>query len=570
MRFKSIASGFTRFGWGLLPASCLLLSVGLGGCGDNQSGLSEPAPVGGPALMRRLTESQYRATINDVFGPGISIPARFERGLRVEGLLAIGTSESGMSAFSVEQYDAAALSIADTVLGAEHRDRFLNCATASEGAFDAQCTTQFVQQYGMQLWRRPLTDPEVSSLVNAAHQGFIQLGDYYEGLKYALVGLLVAPDFLLRIERTQAPPEGSGPGQLDAFSRAARLSFFLTNASPDKELLRAAAAGELDTPEGLASQVDRLIASSRFTRAVRAFFEDMLQFDLFADLAKDPVIYPAFNSTLAADAQEQTLRTITDLLIEQNGDYRDLFTTRNAHLTRALGIAYRVPVPTRKGWEVSEFSADSNRAGIQTHIAFLALHSHPGRSSPSLRGKAIREVFLCQEVPPPPPEVNFSVVQDPSDANLPTARDRLELHRTEPSCAGCHRIMDPPGLALENFDGLGTFRTVENGAAIDASGSLDGIDFTNTNGLAQALHDHRETPRCLVEKMYRFAVGRDTVWDERPYMDYLTETFAVHSYSVPQLMRAIALSKNFFAIAPPTGETSHNLAGLSPANGATR
>ncbi|MBK6511553.1 MAG: DUF1592 domain-containing protein [Haliea sp.] len=553
----------------LTLAACALLPFGLAGCDKHGETHAEPEPVGGPTVLRRLTESQYRATVADIFGPDIPVPARFERGLRVDGLLAIGSSESGMSPFSIEQYDAAALSIATTVLGVDKRDTYLSCAPASTDTFAEDCARQFVQRYGLQLWRRPLADAEVNALVDAARRGHAQLGDFYAGLKYALVGMMVAPEFLLRIETTEADAQHPGLLQLDAFAKATRLSYFLTNSTPDQELLRAADAGELDTDAGLSRQVDRLIASPRFAGAVRAYFEDMLQFDLFNDLAKDPIIYPAFNSTLAADAQEQTLRTITELLIDQDGDYRNLFTTRDAWLTRALGIAYRVPVATRNGWEKAQFAGDSTRIGIQAHIAFLALHAHPGRSSPSLRGKAIREVFLCQEVPPPPPNVNFSVVQDPSSTNLPTARDRLEIHRTEPSCAGCHRIMDPLGLALENFDGLGTFRTVENAALIDASGALDGVEFSNAAGLAQALHSHPETPRCLVEKMYRFAVGRDTAWDERAYMDYLTEAFTVGGYRVPQLMRTIALSKNFFAIATPEeGGDGHQLANLATANGA--
>src|SRR5262249_25004892 len=149
---------------------------------------------------------------------------------------------------------------------------------------------------------------------------------------------------------------------------------------------------------------------------------------------------------VAADAQEQTLRTISDLLLNQHGDYRDLFTTRHTYLTRALGIVYRLPDPTRNGWEGNEFPTTSHRVGIQSHVAFLAMYSHPGRSSATLRGKALREVFLCQEVPDPPPNVNFAVVQDSSNTKMPTAKDRLLAHRTQPSCAGCHKIMDPPGL----------------------------------------------------------------------------------------------------------------------------
>ncbi len=520
------------------------------GCGDGRphESIVEPQPVGGPLLVRRLTESQYRATVADIFGPDIPVAARFERGIRAEGLQAIGTSESGMSPFGVEQYDAAAQSIADAVLSEGRRDQYMPCIPAAGVAFDAQCAALFFDRYGPRLLRRPMLTGEVDRYVNLAEQGNARLGSFYEGLKFALIGLMVSPEFLLRIENAAPTSENGGPRQLDAYSMATRLSYFLTNSTPDQALLEAAIAGDLATQEGLARQVDRLIASPGFEKAVRAFFEDMLEFELFDDLAKDPLIYPAFNSDVAADAREQMLLTISDHLIKQDGDYRDLFTTRNTYLTRDLGIVYRLPVATRKGWEPAVFPEGGGRQGIHTDIGFLALHSHPGRSSPTLRGKAVREVFLCQEVPDPPANVNFSVVQDPSSTNMPTARDRLDAHRTEPSCAGCHKIMDPLGLTLENFDGLGAYRTRENGAVIDASGSLDGTEFDTPQGLAQALHDHPETPRCLVEKMYRFAVGRDTVWDERAYMDYLIETFRTNGYRVPALMRTIALSKNFFVI----------------------
>ncbi len=529
------------------PVLALLLSVVsvLSGCGQ---GIPEPAAVGGAPLMRRLTESQYRATVADIFAADVPIAARFERGLREEGLMAIGTSEAGLSPYSIEQYDAAAHSVAAAVVSQEHRNAFIPCKPQQGAAFDASCAKTFIEQYGLLLFRRPLTQTEVSRFVNSARVAQERLSDFYSGLQYALAGMMVSPEFLLRIERAQPASDHTAGGELDAYSKAERLSYFLTNSTPDRELLRAAGAGDLDTRRGLRQQVERLIASPHFERAVRAFFEDMLEFDKFDDLAKDALVYPAFNSNVAADAKEQTLRTITHLLIDQHGDYRDLFTTRQTYLTRPLGIVYRVPVATRNGWQQSELPLTSHRPGIQSQIAFLALYAHPGRSSPTLRGKALREVFLCQEVPDPPPKVTFAGIGDTANGRIPTARDRLLAHRSEPACAGCHKIMDPLGLTLENFDGIGTYRVRENGATIDASGSLDGVAFQTPEGLAQALHDHPETPRCLVEKMYRFAAGRDTTMEERPYMDYLTESFAASGYRVPDLMRTIALSHNFFAV----------------------
>jgi len=536
----------------------------LSGCGDS---IREPEAVGGPAVMRRLTESQYRDTIASIFGADVAIPARFERGLRAEGLIAVGTSEAGMSPFSIEQYDAAALGVAAAIVSEKGRDKFVPCKPHTDMAFDAACAKRFVEVYGLRLFRRPLTSEESQRFVSMAQAGQQRLGDFYAGLEVTLAGMMVSAEFLLRIERTKPETDPSELRELDAWSKATRLSFFLTNAAPDAELLRAAGAGELDSKKGLRRHVDRLIGSPLFKPAVRAFFADMLQFDKFGDLAKDSVVYPAFSSTVAADAQEQTLRTITDLLIEQQGDYRDLFTTRQANLTRALGIVYRVPVPTRNGWEKSEFSVNRHRVGIQAHVAFLSLYSHPGRSSATLRGKAIREVFLCQEVPDPPPNVDFSAVQETANSKMPTARDRLEVHRTQPACAGCHKIMDPLGLTLENYDGLGTYRTVENETVIDASGSLDGIDFKTPEGLGQALHDHPETPRCLVERMYRYAVGRDTEMEERSYMDYLTHSFATHGFRVPELMRTIALSENFFAISAQGEKSEHEQVALRTGEG---
>jgi len=552
-RSRRAAAGFA-----VCAALCLPLFGGGSSLAQESAGPQrEPEEAGsGQPMIRRLTESQYRATVADIFGPDIPVVGRFERGLRADGLLAVGTGQAGISSFSFEQYDASAQGVAAAVVSEAHRSQLVPCRPRSETGFDADCAKQFVQHYGQALFRRPLSREETERYVRTARAAEQRMGNFYEGLRFALAGMMVAPDFLVRIEMAVPDPKRPGRLQLDPYSKAARLSYFLTNSTPDAELLRAAAAGELNTDEGLARQADRLIASPRFEGAVRAFFQDMLEFDTFDELAKDPVIYPTFNSTVAHDAQEQTLRTIVNLLVTQRGDYRDLFTTRNTYLTRALGTIYRLPVATRNGWEDAQYPAGSDRAGILSNVSFLALHSHPGRSSSTLRGKSIRQVILCQQVPDPPNNVDFSVVQDSSNTAMPTARIRLEAHRTSPACAGCHRLMDPLGLTLENFDGVGAFRASENGAPIDASGTLDGHEFQGAEGLGQAIHDNAQTPRCLVDRMYRSAAGRSILPPERPYVDYLNQVFQADGYRVPDLMRAIALSQSFYLVAAPErGET---------------
>lgn len=528
---------------------------------------AEPAVVvaGGPPLVRRLTESQYRATIADIFGADTPVVGRFERGLRSDGLIAVGTGAAGLSPFSLEQYDVNARAVAASVLSAERRDEFVPCEVSDPAVFDQDCAGRFIADYGLRLFRRPLAASEVDLFLSSAQGAQEQLGDFYSALEFALAGMLISPDFLLRIER--AVPDSTRPEgyRLDAWSSATRLSYFLTGSAPDEELLAAAAQGQLETEEGLQRQVDRLMMSPQFASAVREFFADMLYFDLFNDLAKDSVIYPAFNSEVAADSREQTLRTITSLLLDDKGDYRDLFTTRSAPLTRSLGMVYRMPVAVRNGWSMGEFPAASGRAGIQSQVSFLALHSHPGRSSPTLRGKAMREIFLCQNIPDPPADVDFTGIDDISNPAMPTARDRLVAHRTQPACQGCHILMDPLGLTLENFDGLGIFRTKENGAVIDVSGSLDGREFQAAAGLGQALHDHPQTPRCLVDKLYRSAVGRASTAPEKPFLDQLNQSFAATGYRFPELIRTLVTSPAFFAV---TGySTEQEMTDASAASG---
>jgi hypothetical protein len=216
-----------------------------------------------------------------------------------------------------------------------------------------------------------------------------------------------------------------------------------------------------------------MLDSPRIKSGVRAFFIDMLQFDLFDTLAKDAKIYPKWTVKAAQEAQEQTLRTIVDLLLTQRGDYRDLFTTRKTFLTPLLGSIYRVPVAQNVApWQPFIFPEGDPRAGIQSQASFVALHSHEGMSSPTLRGKALREVLLCEPIPAPPANVNFAVAQDTHNPDFKTMRDRLTAHRTDPTCAGCHKLMDPPGLALENFDSDAGYRIAENGQPLDTRGEL--------------------------------------------------------------------------------------------------
>ena len=307
-------------------------------------------------------------------------------------------------------------------------------------------------------------------------------------------------------------------------------------------MLKHAERGELQKPDGLAKAVDYMLNSPRLETGVRALFDDMLGFDDFAVLSKDPVIYPSFVGDAVQDAREQTLRTIVDHLVVRDLDYRDLFTTRHTFMSPSLATLYGVATPP--GWTPYEIPENNERIGLLTQIAFLASHAHPGRSSPTLRGKALRELLLCQIVPRPPPNVDFSLIEDPKSV-LRTQRERLEAHRSNPVCAGCHKITDPIGLALENFDGAGQFRETERGAPIDTSGNLDGKKYTDPKGLAQAVHDSPAVPACMVRRAYAYGTGGPVTPRDKPVLAYLNSQFAAEQYRLPALLRTIALSRSF-------------------------
>jgi hypothetical protein len=504
----------------------------------------EPRTGGGPIEIRRLTEAQYRQTIADIFGDDIKVAGRFEPDMRAEGLLAVGTAKVTITPSGFEQYDAMAQGIAEQVVDEKHRRRLVGCKP------DPSCAAAFLKASGLRLFRRPLSAEELQGAVAVSAKAAETLNDFYAGLAFGLADLLAAPEFLFRAENAEPDPDDPGRRRLDAWSMASRLSFLLWDAAPDPELLAAAGRGDLYDPGKRAAQVDRMLASPRLEKGVRAYFADMLAFDSFDSLAKDSVIYPKFSLKVANDAREQTLQTVTNFLIAGQGDYRDLFTSRKTFLTRNLGLIYRVPVEPRTGWEMHEFAADDPRGGLLTDIAFLTLHAHPGRSSATLRGKAIRELLLCEPVPMPPANVNFAIVQDTGNPKYRTARDRLTAHRTDAVCAGCHKIMDPVGLALENFDGAGQYRATENGAPIDASGELDGIPFKDAAGLGRAMHDNPATVACLVSDVYRYGTGRAIQPGEAEYLAWLKGRFATDGYKVPALLRTVALSDAFYRIAP--------------------
>lgn len=502
--------------------------------------------------MRRLSESEYRNSISDIFGKDIDIQGRFEPDRRVGGLLAASSAILSITPSGFESYSRMANAIAGQVVSEKNRSRLLPCAPVSARAADDACTSRVITQYGLQLFRRPLEADELTRRVSLAKDITGKTGDYYAGLRLSLASLLSSPDFLFRTERAVLEPDGKS-WTLDGYSRAARLSYLMWDTTPDAQLMQAAASGALMTKEGLAQQAERLMSSNRILTGMRAFYTDFLNLD--ATVVKDPAFYPKYSSAVADGAKEETLRSMLDLTMVRQEDMRDLMTTQRTFLNRPLAAVYGIPYNFDADWVPYQFASSDNRSGLLTQVTFLSLFSHPNRSSPTKRGVALTDIFMCEPTPNPPADVDFSVVNDISNPNLKTVRQRLLAHATVPTCASCHNHSDPIGLALENFDSIGQFRLQENGMPIDVSAKLQDKAFTGAVELGRVLRDNPKFPACFARKMFSYGTGADServsARTTRPILD----AFSRGGYRVPALIKALALSPEFFAVPPPPAPT---------------
>ncbi len=534
---------------------------------DTAAAAADPALDAVP-LSPRISPIEYKRTIADVFGADIVIKGRFEPEQRQDGLMAVGEETARISSGGIAFYDLMARSIAAQVVQPERRHTLFRCQPSDPKRSDAACARSFLGSTGRFLFRRPMSEAALTARVKAAGAIADQKNDFYAGISSVLAEMLLSPEFLYQVRSAEPDPARPGHARLDAYSRASVLSSYLWGSEPDEMLLKAAQKGELLTRGGLERQVDRMISSPAMENGVRAFFSDMLGFEEFDTLSKDSEFFPLFTPRVLEEAREQTLRTIVNHVVRERRDYRDLFTTPETFLTRSLAVIYDVPVvdpadnaqPER--WIAHTYPAGDPRAGILSEVSFVALHSPAGRTSLTDRGKALRELLLCQTVPSPPGNVDFKFVTDTSNPAYRTTRARLTAHRSSPVCAGCHRLTDPIGLALENFDSAGGFRTTENGAPIDASGELGGVKFTGPEGLAKAVHDDPAIASCVAKRSFAYASGHlpDT---SDPDWQKLEMQFKDGGYDLIALMRNIATSQLLYAVPAkaPALQTAMNTTG---------
>ena len=487
--------------------------------------------------LRRLTDPQYRNAVRDLFGGTVAYLGSLEADERIEGLYAVGSAYTTISSYGVEKYESAAYNIAAQVMDDDTaRARWLTCTPA--GTRDDDCAAAVLEPLGRQVWRRPLSAEELEVLTLLAAEAAVTLGDFEDGLEYSIAALLMSPSFLYRVDLV-----GDGDGQLEDWSLASRLSFFLWNSIPDDELLLAAEAGDLQSEAGLAAQVDRMLADPRAVEGVRSFFAEMLMLDRLDTLNKDPAVFTYMSDALGTSAREEALLGIEHLVFVEEGPYPDLFTTQRAFVDRTLAALYNVPAPAMEGFGEVWLERAGGRRGLLGTAAFLVPNAHAVSTSATRRGIFVREVLLCQPIPDPPADANTAIPEVSADA--PTMRERIAVHLEDPYCAGCHQLTDPIGLGLENFSGLGQWRLTENDHEIDASGALDGVAFGDAWELGAVLADHPRTGPCLTQKMLQYATGALEEQVDPALLDGHAAGFAAAESRVLWLLRDVALSPAF-------------------------
>jgi hypothetical protein len=260
-------------------------------------------------------------------------------------------------------------------------------------------------------------------------------------------------------------------------------------------------------------------------------------------MSKDPLIFVYMSDELGESAREETLAIVEQHVFDEGGDYRDLMLTQDVWIDRRLASIYNLPAPSMDGFGWTTLPDEDRRRGLFGQVSFLALQAHAVSTSVTLRGLFVRENLLCQSIPLPPADLNTSIPEASDD--LPTMRDRVEQHMTDPTCSGCHQLTDPLGLGLENFDGIGRWRTSENGVAIDASGDLNGETWTDAWGLAEVVRNHQDLGPCLSDTLFEYAAGHVITSGEAEISTWHADGFAQEGYSVLRLVRELLLSPAF-------------------------
>jgi hypothetical protein len=513
----------------------------LGGKSPEEVLASCTAPSPGRSPLRRLSNTEYRNTVTDLFA---NVPAVVTRipaatsGFPSEPE-SLGFRNSGdyltVPSLAGQKFLDAAEQIAEAAANASN---FVTCANGTQ---DAACAQSFIDSFGRQVYRRPLAADDTARYT-ALYQKAISSGyDFKTGIEWIVFAMLQSPQFLYRFELGSTPAGGyAKPTQYEI---ASRLSYIYLQSMPDAALFAAADAGELATQAEIEAQARRLLADPKGGRLLD-YFEQWLDVDTLPDMVRDGMVYPNLDPSLATLLQGETRAFASDLLAT-GGTFDALFTAPYTFANAALARHYSLSGPSGSTYERVDAPG---RAGVLTQGMLLA-HDKATRTSVVRRGLKIRTDVLCQIVPAPPPDVDLSTLD--KTATGVSQRERLEQHRTVATCAGCHILMDPIGVVFEGFDAVGRARTVdETGLPVVLESALSGTrdangPVANPTELGQKLAQSEQVRACYVTNNFRFFYGHEVEQADACSLARLLVDFKGAGYSLTELLVALTRTDAF-------------------------
>lgn len=498
------------------------------------------------AAVRRLTHAQYANTVRDLLGDSSPVTLQFPPEDFVNGFKNQYQSQS-LNPILLEAYSVAAERLArNAFLGGDTR-KLIPCAPSPA------CAVEFVRSFGKRAFRRPLDEEEVARYTKLVASE----ADFYRGAQLAVETMLQSPAFLFRLDQSEEP-------RWAQYAVASRLSYAIWDSMPDGQLLEAAGRGELRRRDQFDSHMERMLSDPRAERALNEFVSQWLRFDRLTNASKDRRRFPKFTRETAIAMTEEARRFFLDL-VRTGADFRDFFRAPVAYPNSDLAAIYEIAAPESSFTRVA-LPAATERAGILGQAMFLAMTAKPDETSPTARGLFVREQFLCQHVPDPPPGTNTNL-PEVTEAAPKTNRERLAEHTSNAACASCHNLIDPIGNGFEKFDPIGArreklevrFLGADRG---DGATGAKGVELPlDTTGLVAGLGDARfssprelgeilaRTPQCLecvVRQYFRFVYGRPDIEADRPAISRALAAFRDSGYRYQEMMKEVLRSRERF------------------------
>jgi hypothetical protein len=517
---------------------------GAGGAGGSEPEPITPAPGGARRIIARQYVESVRTLLGDAAAAAASAPADQQLlGLETIAASTLATPPAYIESYETSARDVALAAVADPATVAKLRP----CSPV--GADDPACMRKVVEAFAPLAWRRPLTEEETVRLTAAGSAGALAFGSFEAGMRNVLSAVLQSPYFLYIIELGEPDPDNPAVRRLTPSELVTRMSFFLVNSTPSQALLDAAALGALDDEAGIRAVAAQLVAQPEARTALDAFYDEVYQLRNLATVPKSAELFPEFTPTARAAMRLETLLLISDVVWQRDADAREILNANYTFVNDELAAIYGFPAVGTSGLVKVTPPADQQRAGFLTQGSFLARASHAESTSATRRGAFVQDSLLCSPIPPPPPGVNPDFVDD----GVPkTAKQKLEQHQTDESCASCHTLMDPIGFALEPFDAVGRHRTTDLGMPIDATGDVVGLGaFNGPAELAALVHDDPRSGTCMMTKLYRHSIGHYEETGEMAAVDDLATKFAASGYSIKSLLVELCASPAFRLVSDP-------------------